>query len=73
MSIRWTVVLQLGALFLQTVVPTVPGFPASWTPFCHAMLAFIQAAQGVFAHFYNLDGTSATFRLKVKAGEDEKV
>lgn len=69
MSIRWTVVIQLGALFLQTVVPTVPGFPAAWTPFCHAMLAFLQAAQGVFAHFYDLDGKSSTFRIKMEGKE----
>ena len=68
MSIRWTILLQLAAMFLQMVVPTIPGFPTSWMPFTHALLGFLQAAQGVLAHMYNPDGSQA-MKLTIKAEE----
>jgi hypothetical protein len=71
MSIRWTILLQLAAMFMQMVVPTVPGFPSAWTPFCHALLGFLQAAQALLAHMYNPDGSQA-LRLTIKGQSSDE-
>jgi hypothetical protein len=72
MSIRWTIFLQLAAMFMQMVVPTIPGFPEAWTQFCHALLGFLQASQALLAHMYNPDGSQA-LKLTLKAQPSDEV
>lgn len=58
MSRTWTIVIQLFALFVQIVVPTLP-IPPGALQVIHACVAFGQAAQAFLAHAYNPDGTPA--------------
>ena len=50
-------IVQLSALFVQMVLPTIPGIPHWGHELAHALISFGQAAAGIMAHSYNVDGT----------------
>ena len=64
MKLSWNATLQIVALFLQVVVPQIPGITADWTRFFAAVLAFVQGCSALIAQFYNPDGKPASEAYK---------
>lgn len=56
MRLSHTIWFQLAATFVQFVVVPMPVIPPEWEKTLHGLIAFIQAAQAIFAHTRTPDG-----------------